>query len=140
MRNKLGFLGFGLIFGFTLSRVGASEFDLIFGMFIGEDFKLAWVIITAIIIGHIGMRYLTGKSGKSLTKSGEKIKISHKKLGQWSLIGALLFGVGWAITGACPGTVLAQVGEGKVFAVFTMAGMVVGTYIYAILKEKHPKI
>lgn len=140
MRGKLGFLGFGILFGFALSRVGAGEFDLIFKMFTGEELKLAWVILVAIFVAHLGMRFLASKKMKLRTKSGAPIDISHKKLGQWSLLGAVLFGIGWGISGACPGTVLAQVGEGKLLGVFTMAGMIVGTYFYALLKEKNPNI
>ncbi len=138
MSKKLGFLGFGTLFGFVLSRVGASEYDLIFGMFTGQDYTLAWVMLTAILVGFIGMRFLQGR--KQQTKSGEALKISHKKLGKWSLWGAALFGMGWGITGACPGTVLAQLGEGKVFGFFSFSGMIFGTYLYARLKEKNSEL
>ena len=138
MEKKLGILGFGVIFGFTLSRVGASEFDLIYGMFTGQDFKLVGVIITAILVAHLGMRVLQSRG--NLTRQGQPVKVSHKKLGQYSAYGALLFGLGWGMTGACPGTVLAQLGEGKLFAVFTFAGMIFGTYLYALLKENNQDI
>lgn len=134
MSKKVGFLGFGIVFGFVLSRVGASEFDLIFGMFTGQNFKLAAVILTAVVIGSAGMQFI--KMKKKLTRSGDAIKINRKKLGTWSLLGAALFGIGWGFSGACPGTVLAQVGEGKFFGFFTFAGIIYGTYLYALLKEK----
>jgi uncharacterized protein len=138
MGKKMGFLGFGTLFGFALSRVGASEFDLIFGMFTGKDYTLAWVMITAILVGLIGMRLLQGQ--KQPVRSGEMLKISEKKLGKWSLWGAALFGIGWGMAGACPGTVLAQLGEGKVLGLFTFSGMIYGTYLYARLKEKTPDL
>ncbi|MFO7952488.1 MAG: DUF6691 family protein [Bacillota bacterium] len=134
MNKKFGFLGFGILFGFALSRSGASKFDLIMGMFVGENFTLVGVIGTAIVVGLIGMQVL--KRTKGVVKSGEPLKISEKKLGPWSLLGAAVFGIGWGISGACPGTVLAQLGEGKIYGFFTFAGMVLGTYIYARLKEK----
>lgn len=138
MHKKIGFLGFGIFFGFVLSRVGASDFDLIMGMFIGKDLTLAWVMITAIVIGAIGMQIL--KRTAKPVRSGEPLKISHKKLGRYSLLGAAIFGIGWGISGACPGTVLAQLGEGKVLGLFTFLGMICGTYIYALLKEKHANL
>lgn len=134
MSKKLGFLGFGMVFGFVLSRVGASEFDLIFGMFTGENLKLAAVILTAVVIGSAGMQFIKKKT--KLTRSGDAIKINRKKLGAWSLLGAALFGIGWGLSGACPGTVLAQVGEGKIFGFFTFVGIIYGTYLYAVLKER----
>ena len=138
MNKKIGFLGFGILFGFVLSRVGASDFDLIYGLFIAADLKLAWVIITAIIVGAIGMQIL--KRVTQPVRSGEKLKTSHKKLGRYSIFGGLLFGLGWGISGACPGTVLAQLGEGKILGLFTFLGMISGTYIYARLKENNPDL
>lgn len=138
MNKKMGFLFFGILFGFALSRVGASNYDLIVGMFTGQDLTLAWVMITAIITGALGMQIL--KRFARPVRSGEALKVSHKKLGRYSLLGAAIFGIGWGISGACPGTVLAQIGEGKFYALFTFLGMVFGTYIYALLKETKPEL
>ncbi len=135
MVRKIGFLGFGILFGFALSRVGASEFDLIYGMFIGKDYKLIGVILTAIIIGLIGMQILQGR--KKPTRNRKPLKISRKKLKRWSLLGAAIFGIGWGMAGACPGTVLAQLGEGKLFSFITFFGIICGTFIYARMKEKY---
>ncbi len=138
MGKKIGFLGFGTLFGFALSRVGASDFNLIFGMFTGQDLKLVWVILTAVVVGFIGMRVLRLRAKQTI--SGQPLKISYKKLGHWSLMGGALFGIGWGMAGACPGTVLAQLGEGKIFALFTFTGMIYGTYIYARLKENNTEL
>ncbi len=138
MNKKIGFLLFGAFFGFTLSRVGASEYDLIIGMFVGRDLTLVGVMATAIIVGLVGMQVL--KKFTEPVKSGEPLKISYKELKKWSLLGAIIFGLGWGITGACPGTVLAQIGEGKIYGFFTFAGMIFGTYLYARLKENHPHL
>ena len=137
MRN-FAFLGFGGVFGFALSRVDASNYDLIFNMFTGENLKLAWVIMTAIVIAFAGMRLLSAMGGKGL--DGQAIKVSQKPLNKFTVVGGMIFGMGWAIAGACPGTVLAQIGEGKVLGLFTFAGMVVGTYLYAVMVEKYPSL
>lgn len=134
MKKKLSFLGFGLIFGFALSRVGASDFNLIFDMFVLENMTLPGVMLTAIVVGFISMRIFAYQ--KTRTRSGAPLKISEKKLGKWGLAGALLFGLGWGMSGACPGTVLAQLGEGKLLGFATFTGMIIGTYIYALLKER----
>ncbi len=138
MGKKIGFLFFGIIFGFTLSRVGASDYDLITRMFGGKDFKIALVILTAIIVGAIGMHFI--KRLKKPMKNGEMLKINHKELKQFSLLGAAIFGLGWGMSGACPGTVLAQIGEGKLYGLITFFGMLCGTYIYALLKEKYTEL
>lgn len=134
MINKLGIMLMGIIFGFTLSKVEASQFDLIYGMFTATNFKLALVMILAIIIGFLGMRFLMARDQKTI--SGEKIQVSKKELKKYSLLGALIFGLGWGMSGACPGTVLAQIGEGNFLGIFTMLGMIFGTYLYGVLKAK----
>ncbi len=138
MNQKSALLLFGVFFGFALSRVGAGEYDLIYGMFTATNLKLAWVMITAIITGYIGMRWLASKG--NLTKGGEPIKVNIKPLRNTSLLGGAIFGVGWGLSGACPGTVLAQLGEGKVLGLFTAFGLILGTYIYALLVNKYPNL
>lgn len=136
--NKLAFLFFGGVFGFTLSRVDASNYDLIYEMFTGRNLKLTWVILTAIIIGSLGMKLLFARGGRSL--SGKPIKVSEKPLNKSTVIGGMIFGIGWAVSGACPGTVLAQIGEGKVLGFFTFAGMLFGTYLYALMMERRSSL
>jgi hypothetical protein len=138
MNQKTAMLFFGVFFGFALSRVGAGEYDLIYGMFTATNLKLAWVMITAIVTGHLGMRWLASKG--NVTKGGAPIKVNLKKLRNTSLLGGAIFGIGWGLSGACPGTVLAQLGEGKVLGLFTAVGMIFGTYLYALLVEKYPNL
>lgn len=134
MTKKLGYLLAGIFFGFVLSRSGASEYNYIHYMFTGEDLKLALLMGTAIVTGAIGMKVLKHFGNKD--SGGKEIKISTKPLTKHTAVGGALFGIGWAATGACPGTVLAQVGEGKLLGLFTMLGMMCGTYIYALIVEK----
>lgn len=138
MSRKLAFLGLGTYFGFVLSRVGASEYDLIYFMFTLEDLKLAWVIITAIITAGLVMKLL--KALGSTGYKGREIDIKQKPLSPLNVVGGIVFGMGWAISGACPGTALAQVGEGKLLGLFTFAGLILGTYLYALLVEKNPEL
>ncbi|MFP4200546.1 MAG: DUF6691 family protein [Clostridia bacterium] len=133
MRGATTFLLLGGIFGFALSRVGASEYDLIYGMFTGTDLTLAWVMIMAIAVGHLGMRLLNALGGN--TRRGEKIEVKAKPLRWGTIFGGLMMGVGWGLSGACPGTVLAQLGEGKILALATVLGLISGTYFYALLVE-----
>jgi uncharacterized protein len=136
MNKMMRYLLFGLVFGFTLSRVGASDYDMLYLMFRLENMKIAWVILTAIITAFFGMKLLILTRAK--TYDGEAIKVSKKSL-NWrnNIIGGALFGTGWGMTGACPGTVLAQVGEGKLLGIISFAGMLLGTYIFALLVERN---
>lgn len=138
MNKKIAFLCFGLVFGFTLSRVGASDYNLIYRMFTGEDLKLAFVIGSAIITAAIGMKVLMALGGKTI--DGQPVKVMKKALNKNNAIGGALFGIGWGISGACPGTVLAQIGEGKLLGIASLLGMVAGTYIFALLAEKNKSL
>ena len=135
MSKNVQYLIFGTFFGFVLSRVGASDYDLIFKMFTAEDLKLAYVIITAILTAGVSMRLLARLGMKG--RGGAPINVSKKPLQmKKNIIGGTIFGLGWAISGACPGTVLAQVGEGKLLGLVTMFGMILGTFLYAVMAER----
>ena len=133
-RYRPAFFAAGVYFGFILSRTGISDFRLIHGFFTGKDFTVGGVMLAAIITAYAGMRILRSRKK---TLDGQPLQIKHKKLHKYSLAGALLFGIGWGISGACPGTVLVQLGEGKVLALFTFSGMVAGTLLYASMKGKN---
>lgn len=98
MPRKLAFLGFGVFFGFSLSRVGASNYDLIYNLFSGIDLKLAWVMITAIIVGDVGLQWLHGRGDRGYR--GQAITIIKKPLSWRTPVGGLVFGMGWAMAGA----------------------------------------
>ncbi len=134
MGMKAKVLLLGMVFGFTLTQVRASEYDMIYKMFVGTDLTIAWVILTAIVVGSLGMKIL--KLTGNTTVNGQKLEISRKPLRRGVLFGAALFGTGWGLSGACPGTVLAQIGSGRVLGLFTLAGMLLGTYAYALLMQK----
>ncbi len=138
MVKNTGYLLAGIFFGFALSRSGASNYDLIYRMFTGENMHLPLLIGTAIIIGALGMKVLAALGNRDV--NGRDIEINRKPLNKYTVIGGMVFGTGWAIAGACPGTILAQIGEGKLLGVFTFLGMVFGTYLYARLAENNSKL
>jgi len=134
MRMKSVVLLLGMVFGFALTRVRASEYDMIYRMFVGSDLTVAWVILGAIGVGLVGMKVLRMLGDRTI--DGSSIKVSRKSLDRASLAGAALFGAGWGLSGACPGTVLAQIGSGRILGLFTLLGMIAGTYAYALVVEE----
>jgi uncharacterized membrane protein YedE/YeeE len=134
----MGYLLSGAAFGFALSLAGASEYDLIYGMFTGRDLTLAYLMAFAIAVGALGMRVLRARGNR--TVDGRVIAVKQRPLTAMTALGGAIFGLGWGLTGACPGTVLAQLGEGKLLGLFTVAGLIVGTYVYALLVERYPQL
>lgn len=121
-RDVIRFAGFGLLFGFLLSRVGATDYDNIAGMFLLTDLHLMGVIGTAVVVAAVGLALLRRRERPLL--------IAPKPRKPGLVVGGLLFGAGWALTGTCPGTGLAQLGEGRWMALFTVGGIVAGTLLY----------
>jgi uncharacterized membrane protein YedE/YeeE len=138
MLKKTGYILTGIFFGFTLSRSGASDYNFIYHMFTGENLKLALLMGTAIVVGAIGMIILKALGNRDI--QGEEIKINKKPLNKNTVIGGILFGIGWAVSGACPGTVLAQIGEGKILGLFTFLGLLFGTFIYALADSSKTRL
>jgi uncharacterized membrane protein YedE/YeeE len=121
----LRFFGFGLLFGFFLTRAGATDGDAIVRMFLLEDLHLAGVIGVAVVVAGSGLRLLR--------RAGAVEGIAPKPMKPGLVAGGLLFGVGWALTGTCPGTGLAQIGEGRLMALFTIGGLFLGTALHGSL-------
>ncbi len=128
------FLIFGTLFGFVLSRARATDYDTMAAMFRLTDLHLVGVIGLAIATAALGF-WLLCRAG-SHTLSGRPLEPRKKPWHTGAIWGGLLFGTGWALSGACPGTALAQAGEGKLVALFTVAGILTGTYLYGRVRSR----
>jgi uncharacterized membrane protein YedE/YeeE len=120
-------IAFGALFGFILSRVGATDYDAISGMFRLTDLHLFGVIGIAILVNALGFAVVRKVRGRAL--NGEPITLSDKPMTRGLPLGALLFGAGWALSGTCPGTALGQVGEGRLAGMITFAGILLGIFL-----------
>ncbi len=121
----LGFLA-GIGFGFLLQKSGVAYYDVIIGQLLLRDFTVVKVMLTAVVTGMIGVHLLVALGlAKFHPKPGA--------LGK-TVIGALIFGVGFAALGYCPGTVVAAVGHGALDALFGgVLGMLLGAAAFAVL-------
>jgi uncharacterized membrane protein YedE/YeeE len=124
---------FGVLFGFVLSRARVTDYDVIAGMFRLAEFHLFGVIGSAIATAAVGF-WLLRRAGNT-TVSGAPLELRRKPWQRGAIWGGLLLGTGWALSGACPGTSLVQIGEGKVVALFTVAGILLGTYVYGWVRS-----
>lgn len=127
------YLAFGTVFGFILSRSGAADYDFIQGMFLLEEFQLYGIIGTAVVVTAPGL-WLLKRHGRTLT--GQAIVVDRKPQHRGNLWGGILFGIGWSVTGMCPGPILVNIGEGKMYAIAAFAGVLVGASTFSVLYEK----
>jgi uncharacterized protein len=116
---------FGLVFGFLLQKGGVGKFNVLIGQLLLQDFTVAKIMLTAIVVGMIGIFTLV-HFGKV------NLHLKPTRIGA-NVIGGLLFGAGFALLGYCPGTVAAALGQGSWDALFGMAGLVAGSWLFAEL-------
>ncbi len=133
--KKYAFLLFGAVFGFILSRAGATTYDFYAKLFLFEHFQLLWVIVTAAAIGAIGVALLKTIKARSFFES-QSIAFKGKPYKSSLVPGSILFGLGWGLAGACPGTALVMLGEGKLGVLFTLTGIFLGTYLYGLQQSR----
>ena len=124
------YLAVGTLFGFALSRSGAADYDFIQGMFLFEEFQLYGIIGTAVLLTAPAV-WLLKRHGRTI--SGAPLVVHGKPRHRGNEAGGLLFGVGWAIAGMCPGPILVNIGEGKIYAIAALAGALVGAASFGVL-------
>jgi uncharacterized membrane protein YedE/YeeE len=124
---------FGTAFGWVLSRSGAADYDFIQKMFLFESFQLYGIIGTAVAVTAPGL-WLLKRAGRTLT--GAPLSVKPKPRHPSNVVGGALFGVGWSITGMCPGPILVNLGEGKLYAIGALAGVLVGAGLFGTLYER----
>jgi len=115
-------LATGILFGFLLQRGGLIRFEKQVGMLLLKDFTVLKFMMTAISVGMVGIIILSHFG---------VLNLAHRPMNIGALvIGSSLFGIGWALTGLCPGTSMGALGEGRLHAVFAIAGMLVGAMLF----------
>jgi uncharacterized membrane protein YedE/YeeE len=121
------YLILGTIFGLILSRSGAADYDYIQGMFLFTRFQLYGIIGTAVVLTAPGL-WLLKRRGRTL--GGAPLRLERKPFHRGNVVGGVLFGIGWSICGMCPGPILVNIGEGKVYAIAALAGALTGTALF----------
>jgi uncharacterized membrane protein YedE/YeeE len=114
----------GLIFGFLLQRGGVTRYNVIVGQFLFKDFTVLKTMLTAIVVGAIGVW------GMRSLGMIDHLHIKGANLAM-NAIGGLIFGVGMSLLGYCPGTGVAAIGQGSRDAIVGLVGMIVGAAVFA---------
>ena len=132
----LKYLVLGTLFGIILPKSEVISWFRIQEMFRFQAFHMYGVIGSAVVVGLISIQLIKRYRLKSM--DGEPIVIADKKFNHGVWIGGFIFGLGWALTGACPGPLFAQLGSGVGSAAVLILAALAGTWTYSALREKLP--
>ncbi len=126
----------GLLFGILLVKAEVISWFRIQEMFRFQSFHMYGVIGSAVLTGMLSVFLIKKYAIKTIY--GEPVSIAKKTFSKGQIIGGLLFGFGWAVTGACPGPLFAQVGAGATVVMVIILSAIAGTWVYGWLREKLP--
>lgn len=126
----------GMIFGTILYKSEVVSWFRIQEMFRFESFHMYGIIGSAVLVGLVSVRILTRLQAKAM--NGEPIRIPKKTYHHGLWIGGMLFGMGWALTGACPGPMFIHLGAGTSVIIVAILSALAGTWIYSYLRPRLP--
>lgn len=134
--HNLKYIVVGIAFGIVFIKAEIISWFRIQEMFRFQSFHMFGVIGSAVMVGAISVLLI--KKFNARTIYGETIEFHSKQFDKGQVYGGLLFGLGWAITGACPGPLFALVGSGATVIAVTLLSAIAGTWTYGYMREKLP--
>lgn len=134
--HKLKYLAVGIMFGIVFVKAEIISWFRIQEMFRLESFHMYGIIGSAVVVGAISVWLIKRFNIKTIY--GEEITFHPKTFNKGQIYGGLLFGLGWAVTGACPGPLFAQVGTGATVILVTVLSAIAGTFAYGKFREQIP--
>ncbi len=134
--SNLKYLAVGLVFGIVFVKAEIVSWFRIQEMFQLTSFHMYGVIGTAVVVGAISVFIIKRFNIKTI--SNEIVLFHSKKFTKGQVYGGLIFGFGWAMTGACPGPLFAQIGTGAAVVGVTLLSAIAGTWVYGLLRDKLP--
>ena len=126
----------GILFGVVFVKAEIISWFRIQEMFRLQAFHMYGVIGTAVAVGMLSMFLI--RTFKIRTLAGEQVIVRDKTFDKGQIYGGLIFGLGWALTGACPGPLFAQIGAGYPAVAITLLSAVAGTWLYGYFRDKLP--
>jgi len=134
--HNIKYLLVGIAFGIVFVKAEIISWYRIQEMFRLESFHMYGVIGSAVVVGMLSVFLI--RRFKLKTIYGEDIVIHEKPYNKGQIYGGLIFGIGWAITGACPGPLFAQIGAGVSVIIVTLLSAIAGTWVYGYFRDKLP--
>jgi uncharacterized membrane protein YedE/YeeE len=132
----LRYLLLGTGFGLVLTKAEAISWFRIQEMFRFQSFHMYGIMLSAVLVGMVSIQLI--KRFRIRTFAGEPITIEPKLFSWGNVIGGTLFGLGWALTGACPGPLYALVGAGVWVMAVALVAAIAGTWVYGLIRDKLP--
>ena len=133
----LKYLAVGIFFGIVLAKAEVISWFRIYEMFQFDAFHMYGIIGSAIILGIIGVQIIKRRKLKS--SNGQQINFNPKDMTPTRYIaGGIIFGLGWALAGACPGPMFILVGYGYPALIIVIASAILGTLVYGIMRKRLP--
>ncbi|ATP58440.1 transporter [Pedobacter ginsengisoli] len=137
MIKSVKFILAGILFGIIMSKSEAISWYRIQEMFRFQSFHMFGIMGTALLTGIIAVWLM--KKMKARDVEGKPVSFTDKeKTWRRYLIGGTIFGLGWALTGACPGPVFVLLGQGYLVMIVVIIGSLLGTFVYGLLKNRLP--
>ncbi|MFN0255566.1 DUF6691 family protein [Pedobacter ureilyticus] len=134
--HNIKYLLVGILFGIVFVKSEVVSWFRIQEMFRLQSFHMYGIIGSAILVGMFSIWLIKRFDIKTIY--GEKIEFHSKSFNKGQIFGGLIFGFGWAITGACPGPLFAQIGTGATVIIVTLLSAIAGTWFYGLLRDKFP--
>lgn len=134
--SNLKYVAIGIFFGIVFVKAEIVSWFRIQEMFRLQSFHMYGVIGTAVVVATISTLLI--KKFKIKTIYGEQVVFDPKPVTKGNVIGGLLFGLGWALTGACPGPMYGLIGSGYLIFAVVLLSAISGTFVYGLLRDKLP--
>jgi uncharacterized membrane protein YedE/YeeE len=134
--GNVKYLVLGILFGIVFVKSEIISWFRIQEMFRLAAFHMYGVIGTAVVVGAISVFIIKKFDFKTI--EGEKVAFHSKTFNKGQIFGGLIFGLGWSITGACPGPLFAQIGSGFLAVIITLLSAIAGTWVYGKFRDVFP--
>ena len=133
----IGYLFIGIFFGIVMFKSEAASWFRIYEMFQFQAFHMYGIIGSALFVGVLGIQWIKRNNTKDF--NGEKIQfIPKNKSFSRYMYGGIIFGLGWALAGACPGPIYTLIGAGYVSVIVVFLAAILGTFLYGLLRDRLP--
>lgn len=137
MLKYIKFLAAGILFGVIMAKAEVISWYRIYEMFHFDSFHMYGIIGSAVLLGIVSIRII--KRQRLHATTGAPIRFHPKQVSVTRyLAGGIIFGLGWALAGACPGPMLVLLGYGYAPLLLVIAGALLGTFVYGMLRERLP--